>query len=84
MERITIEPLVLDQQRIRYWGAVCGYCGTLPGMPVNFFIGPMDKLTTEEKADVLAFVEARVGLVKRTSQTKAAFDVLDARRNSGK
>jgi len=82
MDKITIEPFVFDQQRIRYWGAVCGYCGDKPGMPVCFLAGRMDKLTVEEKADVIEHVMEQVGDVPRTPQTRKAFDVIDDRRNS--
>jgi hypothetical protein len=81
MDRITIEPFVLDQQRIRFWGAVCGYCGTRPGMPVNFLAGPMCSLNEDEKADVIEAVMEAVGGVSRTPQTRKAFDVIESRRH---
>ena len=77
MERIVIEPLALDQKRIRYWGVVCGYCGDKPGMPVNFL--PWCRLTDDERADVIEVVQEQIGPVKRTYQNRKVFDVLEYR-----
>ncbi len=82
-DKITIEHHVLDQNRIRFWGVPCGYCGTRPGMPVNFFAGRMDTLSTQEKAEVIAYVIEHVGAVKRTAQTREAFRVFDHRTDTG-
>ena len=81
MDRIVIEPFVLDQQRLRFWGTVCGYCGTRPGMPVNFLLPPQCSLTEDEKADVIEAVMEAVGGVSRTPQTMKAFDVIESRRH---
>lgn len=82
MDRITIQPFVFDQQRLLFWGVPCGYCGTHPNMPVCFLVGRQNTLSAVEKADVIEYVIEHVGPVKRTYQTKEAFDVIDSRRNS--
>ena len=81
MEKITIEYHVFDQNRILFWGVPCGYCGIAPGRPVCFLAGRQNALDDGEKADVIAYVQEQVGAVKRTKQTRKAFDVLDTRAN---
>ena len=85
MNRVELKPHVLDQQQVLFYGCLCGYCGTREGMPVTFLaetrgqIQGQNKLNNEEKADVIAYVQEKVGAVKRTKQNRAAFAILDAR-----
>ncbi len=79
MDKFTLHKHFKDQQQVRMWGNLVAFCGLREGMPVCFLAGKMDKLTPDEKADVLDFVQRQVGAIKRTPQTREAFDVLDAR-----
>ena len=82
LEKLSFKPVALDQQQVLYWGRSCAICGTQPHMQVHFLLGNNCKLTTEERADVIEFVEAQVGPVRETWQNKEVFDVLKHRRHS--
>lgn len=81
LKRIEIRPFFQDQQQIFYWGRLCGYCGDKPGMKMSFLAGNNCLLTTEERADVIAYVQEQVGEVRETYENREAFHVLNHRRH---
>jgi hypothetical protein len=83
MDKIQITPHMDHQQRIHYWGVLVGYCSTRPNHKIHFLLGELDSLTDEEKADVIEYVQEHVAPVKRSNETKEAWDVIDRRHSTG-
>ena len=77
---IFVRPFVADQQRVFMYNRHVGFCGTLPGMGVNFLAGKNCTLTDDERADVVEFVSREVGEVGENKQNRKVFDVLRERR----
>jgi len=83
MERIHASKHVNGQQALFLWGSLCGFCQEQKPTPVCFLAGKMDKLTIEEKADVIEWVQANLGEVRETRQTRKVFDVIRGRNSEG-
>lgn len=83
IEKIELKQIPRQElNMIFFWGVLCGYCWTRPGGPVCFLAGKQDKLTVEEKADVLEHVQSTIGHIRETRQTRKAFDELRRRGDS--